>query len=46
MIGFFRHEIGGILQFLKTNGSETIVILSATLCLGLDRYHTIDKACI
>ena len=42
MTGFIRQEIGGILQFLKTNGSETIVVLSATLCLVLDRYHTID----
>ena len=42
MISFFKEEFVGILQFLKRNGRETIVILSATLFLTLDRYHPIN----
>jgi membrane protease YdiL (CAAX protease family) len=41
MIVFFKEEIVGILQFLKNTNRETIVILSATLFLTLDHYHTI-----
>ena len=41
MISFIKEEFVGILQFLKRNGRETIVILSATLFLTLDRYHPI-----
>jgi membrane protease YdiL (CAAX protease family) len=42
MISFIKEEFVGILQFLKRNGRETIVILSATLFLTLDRYHPIN----
>ncbi len=42
MIDFVRHEIIEIRQFLKSYASELIVILSATLCLVLDRYQKID----
>jgi membrane protease YdiL (CAAX protease family) len=43
MIRFFKEEFDGILQFLKRNGSETIVILSATLFMTLDHYHPIQN---
>ena len=41
MIHFLKEELVGIGQFLKRNFNETIVILSATLLLTLDRYHPI-----
>jgi membrane protease YdiL (CAAX protease family) len=41
MINFVRDEIIAMFQFLRRNSTETIVILSSTLCLVLDRYYTI-----
>ena len=39
----FKTELDGIFQFLKKYGSETIVIVSATLFLTLDKYHPIGN---
>ena len=41
MIHFLREERDGIRQFLKGNGSEAIVIISATLFIILNQYHPI-----
>ena len=41
MIHFLKEELDGIGQFLKRNGSEAIIIVSATLFLTLDKYHSI-----
>jgi uncharacterized protein len=43
MVRFLKEEFIGILQFLKRNGSETIVILSATLFFTLEHYHHIQN---
>ncbi len=43
MIRFLKEEFTGISQFLKRNGSETIVILSATFFMTLDHYHPIQN---
>lgn len=43
MISFLRKEFAAIWQFLKRNGTETIVILSATLFMTLDSYHPIKN---
>jgi uncharacterized protein len=43
MIRFLRGELTGLWQFLKRNGNETIVIVTAVLCLTLDRYHPIGS---
>jgi len=42
MIPLFKEELAGIVQFLKRNSSETIIIASAILFLTLDRYHPIE----
>ncbi len=39
----FKEELDGIIRFLKSNGSEAIVIVSATLFLTLDKYHPIGN---
>jgi membrane protease YdiL (CAAX protease family) len=41
MVHFIKNELEGMGQFLKRNGSETVVIVSAILFLTLDKYHTI-----
>ena len=41
MIHFLETELTGLWQFLKRNGNETIVIVTAVLCITLDRYHPI-----
>jgi membrane protease YdiL (CAAX protease family) len=43
MMRFFTEEFTGIWQFLKRNGNEIIVILSATLFMTLDHYHPIKN---
>ena len=43
MIRLFKEELAAMGQFLKRNGTETIIIVSATLFLILDRYHPIGK---
>jgi membrane protease YdiL (CAAX protease family) len=42
MLRLLKEELVGISQFLKRNGSETIIIASAILLLTLDRYHPIQ----
>jgi membrane protease YdiL (CAAX protease family) len=41
MIHFLKEELDRIYQFLKRNGSEAIIIVSATLFITLDKYHPI-----
>ena len=41
MIRFVIEEIYAIIQFLKRNSSEAIIIFSATLFFTLDKYHMI-----
>lgn len=41
MTNIFKTELDGIIQFLKRNGNEIIVVFSATLFLTLDKYHSI-----
>ena len=43
MIHFLKEEPYGINQFLKRNGSEAIIIVSATLFITLDQYHPIQN---
>jgi membrane protease YdiL (CAAX protease family) len=43
MLRFFQEEFTGLFQFLKRNAGETIVILTATLFISLDRYHVIGN---
>ena len=43
MIHFLKEELDGICQFLKRNGSEAIIIVSATLFITLDNYHPIQN---
>jgi membrane protease YdiL (CAAX protease family) len=43
MIHFLKEELDGIGQFLKRNGSEAIIIVSATLFITLDNYHPIQN---
>jgi uncharacterized protein len=41
MIHFLKEEYEAICQFLKSNGREAVIIVSATLFITLDRYHPI-----
>jgi membrane protease YdiL (CAAX protease family) len=43
MIRLLKEELGGIWQFLKRNGKETIIIAFATLFLVLHEYHPIQN---
>jgi membrane protease YdiL (CAAX protease family) len=43
MTALFKAELDGITQFLKRNGSEAVIIVSATLFLTLDKYHPIGN---
>jgi len=43
MIRIFKEELGGIGQFLKRNGRETVILAFATLFLILDKYHPIGS---
>jgi membrane protease YdiL (CAAX protease family) len=43
MIRFLKEELDGIGQFLKRNGSETIIIVSSTLFISLDQYNPIGN---
>lgn len=43
MIIFLKEELKGIWRFLKQNSRETIIILSATLFLILDKYHPVGN---
>jgi uncharacterized protein len=38
-MGFIETEIDGFIRFLKRNGHEIVIIISATLFLTLDKYH-------
>ena len=41
IIRFLKEELDGLFRFLKRNGSETTIIVSATLFLTLEKYHPI-----
>jgi membrane protease YdiL (CAAX protease family) len=43
MIRLLREELGGIWQFLKRNGTETVIIVFATLFLVLHEYRPIQN---
>jgi membrane protease YdiL (CAAX protease family) len=43
MIDLFKSELEDFIQFLKRYGNETIIIVSATLFLTLDKYHPIGN---
>ncbi len=43
MIAFLKEELGGIHHFLKKYGSETIIIVFATLFITLDKYHRLGN---
>ena len=41
MLKFIKEEFSGLVQFLKQNTTETVIVLSAALFLSLDHYHVI-----
>jgi membrane protease YdiL (CAAX protease family) len=43
MIRLFKEEFSALGQFLKRNGNETIILVSAILFITLDRYHPIGS---
>jgi uncharacterized protein len=43
MKNIFKAELDGLIQFLKRNGRETIIIVFATLFLTLNNYHPIGN---
>jgi membrane protease YdiL (CAAX protease family) len=43
MIKLFKAELESIGQFLKKNGKETAIVVSATLFLTLDKYHPLGS---
>ena len=43
MIHLFKEEFSEIYQFLKRNGNETVIIVTATLFIVLQDYHTIGN---
>jgi uncharacterized protein len=43
VINIFKTELKDIIQFLKRNSNETIIVISATLFLTLDKYHPIGN---